>query len=99
MRFPEGAVACRHEGLAAKAENPLLHGQPLHLRLGGGEEGEAACTGGPLLFECKFQGTKSVHGSIETLNAARLELIAGGPAWKFTKAGCQCSAERSLKDK
>jgi hypothetical protein len=39
MRLPIGAVVRRHKGLAVETEDALLHGQPLHLGLGGREEG------------------------------------------------------------
>jgi hypothetical protein len=50
VRLPKAAVAGHHERLAAEPEDALLHGEALHLRLGGGEDREAVCAGGLLLF-------------------------------------------------
>jgi hypothetical protein len=99
VRLPIGAVVRCHEGLAVETEDALLHGQPLHLRLGGGEEGNPASAGGLLLGGCQFQSVESSDGWQRALDLTWREPAGDGLAWKFTKAGCQCSAERSLKDK
>lgn len=99
MCFPEGAVARCHEGLAARPEDALLHGEALHLGLSGGEEGDSAGTGGPLLFECKFQGTKSSYEWIGITQCGSAWTPCWRPSLEVHKADRQCSAERSLKDK
>jgi hypothetical protein len=45
--------------LSVKVEDALLHGEALHLGLGGREEGKAAGAGSPVLVGCQFQNAES----------------------------------------